>query len=185
MPGFQPQALFLKVVAVNALYYTNVMAVTRMTEHISDILKRTRPDDFTVETVEKVACLPLIPGQKHQRRFISFASKFAHFFIDDERFPIYDYYGVKMVAHHLGKPNTGVDLEHPYAAYVDNLNRLMRESGVEASLRQLDCYLWIAGQYAEWRRRKEAPVNTELRRVFEKGTEQEWELLKRVVGQDA
>ena len=182
IPGLEPEAVLLKVVAVNALYYTNVMAIARMAEHVSRIVQRTGPDDFTVATVEEVARLPSAPGQKYDRRFPSFASKFAHFFIDEERFPIYDYYAVKMVERHLGKGNRKVDRERPYAAYVENLDTLLRESGVKASMKQLDCYLWVAGQHAEWLRNKQVPISAEMRRLFEKGTEQERDLLKRVVG---
>src|SRR5690349_6766320 len=93
-PGFAIDATLLKVVAVNQLYGTNVYAVVRMAQHIAEVmLEASHMDDAGL--VEELAALS---GMKHT----SFASKFAHFFIDVERFPIYDSYAVKMVAYHLG-----------------------------------------------------------------------------------
>ena len=90
LPGFDIEATLLKVAAVNQLYGTNVYAVMRMAQHITKVMLTAGNMEDT-DLVEKLASLP---GRQH----LSFASKFAHFFIDMERFPIYDSYAVKMVA---------------------------------------------------------------------------------------
>ena len=79
-PGFGIEATLLKVVAVNQLYGTNIYAVVRVAKHIESIIR----EKAKVGDVDLVKQLASLPGRKH----ISFASKFAHFFIDKERFPI-------------------------------------------------------------------------------------------------
>ncbi|GHO80505.1 hypothetical protein KSD_82760 [Ktedonobacter sp. SOSP1-85] len=81
-PGFDMEATLLKVVVVNQLYGTNILAVTRMAEHVTTIMLSAGGRN-AFDLVEQIA---LFSGKKH----LSFASKFAHFFIDMERFPIYD-----------------------------------------------------------------------------------------------
>ena len=65
--------------------------------------------------------LTTLTGRKH----LSFASKFAHFFIDMERFPIYDFFSLKMVAYHLGRQELTRNTAHPYQAFIENINRLV------------------------------------------------------------
>lgn len=90
--AFDPEATLLKVAAVNQLYGANVYAVARMAEHIVTVLDGT---DIAaggtmlsdVALVERLAALPKTPARQSARKHVSFASKFAHFFIDRERFP--------------------------------------------------------------------------------------------------
>jgi hypothetical protein len=92
-PSFDTEATLLKVVAINQLYGTNIYAVIRMAQHITEIMHIADK----LEASELVEQLASLSDRKHR----SFASKFAHFFIDMERFPIYDSFAVKTVAHHL------------------------------------------------------------------------------------
>ena len=48
-----------------------------------------------------------------------------------------------------------------------NLNRLREISGLSATLRDLDRYLWLTGQYRKWLKKgNEAQLNSELRSLF-------------------
>ena len=123
VPGFDLPASLLKVAAVNQLYFTNVYAVARMAEHVTDIMAKP-PDDLLL-MVDKIAALLPAPGQKHDRKHWSFASKFVYFFVDD-RCPIYDSYAVAMVAFHHGRGKYARDETSPYSAFVANLRRLQR-----------------------------------------------------------
>ena len=100
-----------------------------------------------VDFVKKLATLPNI-----KRKHISFASKFAHFFIDEERFPIYDSYAVKMVAYHLGEQGLVRDTDNPYKAFVANFHQLKQVAGLECTTRELDHYLWLAGMFRKWQK---------------------------------
>src|SRR5260221_751585 len=129
-PGFDAEATLLKVVAVNQLYGTNVYAVIRMAQHIAKVMS----EADNMEDADLVEKLASLTARKHR----SFASKFAHFFIDMERFPIYDTYAVKMVAYHLGKQEQDMDTAHPYRAFTENINRLKRYAQLSCTTRELD-----------------------------------------------
>jgi hypothetical protein len=165
-PDFGPEASLLKVAAVNQLYGTNLYAVVRMAEHVNSVMASADPVVEGSALVERIAALPKGANATRQPRSTSLASKLAHFFIDAERFPIYDSYAVQMVRYHLGPRECVRDENHLYRAYVDNLGRLREQSGLVWSGRQLDRYLWLAGQYRKWRRNPQAPINTEVARLF-------------------
>jgi len=167
-PGFSPEETLLKVATVNALYGTNVYAIVRMAEHIEAVIRAVGTRVQGTELVECMAALPRTERQQRDRRHYSFASKFAHFFIDPERFPIYDYYAAAMVKYHLGRGGLVHDEGHPYKSFAASFAKLKGLVGFQLTARQLDGYLWLAGQYREWRTgRAKSAINSELRGVFE------------------
>src|SRR5437867_9794261 len=89
-PDFGREAVLLKVAAVNQLYATQVWAVGRMYEHVLAVMSTPWKHLPAEALVERLAT---VPGRTHT----SFAAKFCHFFIDGERFPIYDWYADWMV----------------------------------------------------------------------------------------
>ena len=163
-PDFDAASTLLKVAAVNALFATNVYAVIRMAAHARQTIGGVDLEHAGPELVEAVAALPPAIGTNNTRRHTSFASKFAHFFVDGERFPIYDKYAAAIVRLHLGRAAVG-DPVHPYAAFVTNFQRLRNLSGWTGSGRSLDRYLWLAGIYRAWRR-DPSKVNVEAARLF-------------------
>ncbi len=165
-PGFDADAVLLKVVTINALYGTNVYAVLRMARHAEKVMRTVEAATVSLELVERLAELPSANGGEIRRRFHSFASKFAHFFVDPERFPIMDSYAVEMVKHHLGRGNQVTSKSGRYVAFTQNLDKLKALAGLRAKNRELDRYLWLAGQYHTWRRDREARINAELQRFF-------------------
>jgi len=168
-PGFSDETALLKVVAVNGLYGTNVMALFRMAAHVKEVIVKTNVLIAGPELVEQIALLRN-PNGGTVKRHHSFASKFAHFFVDSERFPIMDSYAVSMVRLHLGTENWRQDAEKPYIAFVENLKTLRTLAGLNATNRELDRYLWIAGAYRTYRKRRDAQresqINVELDRLF-------------------
>ncbi|MBI3977802.1 MAG: hypothetical protein HY331_06415 [Chloroflexi bacterium] len=167
IPGFDFQATLLKTAVVNQLLNTNVFAVVRMAEHIANLMAGTNQRDVSVDLVEKIADLPATPGQKRGRMFISFASKFAHFFVSRERFPIYDYYADETVGHHLGRRLLVANARSPYQAFVANVERLQNLAGLSSTMDELDAYLWLSGLYRHWLRTRSRLLNSEARRIFE------------------
>ena len=91
----------------------------------------------------------------------------AHFFIDSERFPILDGYAVSVIKLHLGRADYNSEQGHPYVAYVANFQKLKQRAGWMGTSRELDHYLWIAGQYMAFLRNQNGQINTELRHLFE------------------
>jgi hypothetical protein len=166
-PGFDADAALLKVVTLNALYGTRIYPVNRMAQHVQAVLSGDEVASAGCELVERLARLPPSRPDEKLRSYVSFASKFAHFFIDAQRFPILDSYAEWMVGLHLGKPNLVRDPHSRYAAFVQNLARLRALVGWNGTNRELDDYLWFAGQYWEWRRNPKGQINAEAQRFFE------------------
>lgn len=118
------------------------------------------------ELVEEIAQLPPGPEGQKARRNHSFASKFAHFFIDSERFPVMDGYAIRMVKFHLGSENYTESQEHPYCAFVQNLQNLKNRADLNVSNRDLDHYLWMAGELSVFHENPNAEINGELKQLF-------------------
>ena len=168
-PRFDAPAILLKVTAINALYGTNVYAIYRMAKHVERVLAESAPNIEPWLLVEGIAALSG-PDGTPSRRHLSFASKFAHFFIDSERYPIKDSYAEAMLRFHLGRKNMETDQEQPYRAYMTNHRRLKEFAGVKVTNRQLDHYLWIAGQYRDWNRKPATRLNRDVLALFENPT---------------
>lgn len=158
-PGFDLAASLLKASALNQLYGTNVYAVFRMAEHVTRVMAAAVADDL----VERIAVLPARDGFGGKRTHLSFASKFAHFFVDVDRFPIYDVYAVGTLSRHVECRRTGRPQYGEYAA----AHRELRERlGSACTGRRLDRYLWLAGLYDVWRKDSDAKINVEAKTLF-------------------
>jgi hypothetical protein len=181
-PGFAREATLLKVVAVSGLYATNVYAQARIAEHVYQTLKGKDLTCGDAGLVEDISRLPETDGQKKPRKHVSFASKFAHFYIDANRFPILDRYAVQMLRYHLSKPDYDSDQQHSYVAFVANTRRLIDTSGIECNVRELDVYLWLAGVYQEWRKKPDR-VNREAAAMFANPSVEVADDLRLMIGQ--
>ena len=102
VPGFTPEACLLKTVTVNEIYGTQLFATARMARHVETIFADANTSPVDVDLVERIAKLPTKLGDK-QRLSVSFASKFCHFFVNAERFPIYDDAARDAIRLHLGE----------------------------------------------------------------------------------
>ncbi len=171
-PGFSAEDCLLKSVSVNAIYGTNVLAIVRMAKHVEKVMAQSDPSTAKPELVDRIAALPAIGNEKTRTR-TSFAAKFCHFFINAERFPIYDDAACNAIELHLGANSYVVNTEFPYRAFCENFARLRTDAALSCGTRDLDRYLWLAGMYMRWlreRTRKTKRVNAELRELFEHPT---------------
>jgi len=166
VPGFSEDAVILKIVATRSLFGGGMHSLMTMARHVERVLGSADPAISPPELVERLAELPAPKGQP-RRRHHSFASKFAHYFIDPDRFPIYDPFTSRMVAYHLGPRNRVVDEAHRYREFVANFRRLRGLSGFKGRKRELDRYLWVAGQFQQWKAKPRSRINPELRALFE------------------
>jgi hypothetical protein len=158
----------MKTITVNTIYGTQVLAVMRMARHVEGEMAKCVPASVGIELVDRLAALPKTEEAKSSRQFTSFAAKFCHFFVDEERFPIYDEAARTMLKYHLGN-NYVHDAKRPYSRFFESMNRLRDLGGLHGPGRDLDRYLWIAGMYKRWlaqRHRKKPLVNRELLSVF-------------------
>lgn len=165
-PGFDAPGALLKVVAVGALYGSAAVNASRLAGHVQTVLAKADAASSGPELVERLAAVPPAPGQHRARLYLSFASKFAHFFISPDRFPIMDTHAVRMVRFHLGRRNRVSDDAHKYVEFVTNFRRLRAMAGLKGPRRELDRYLWLAGRYGQWLKNPRSRVSAEFSLLF-------------------
>jgi len=179
LPGFSLEVTLLKVAAINQLYATHVYAVTTMAKHVVDIM-RDRPAE-PAEVVARIANLG--KGRKHW----SFASKFAHFFVDPQHFCPFDQYAKAAVKYHLGE-DAAADEANRYTAFADNVERLRARNGLSCEPEELDRYLWLAGVFRAFRAPRSAgkqpQINAEALALFKSPCPAAQEALRRLLPAD-
>jgi hypothetical protein len=108
---------------------------------------RSRPP--TWKTVEELSFVP------HGRRLYSAAAKYAHVFLDADRFPIYNTLAHPTVRLHLGTRQTRWPAATPprgwYRGWLEDLDVLRHQASPPCSYRDLDAYLWVRGRYGDKR----------------------------------
>jgi len=166
MPGFGLPETLVKVTLVNTLYYTGVLSTPRVAVHFHRVISESDRAQWNSETVESLAAVHLNSSSEKPARCISLASKFAHFFMDSRRFPIYDKYALRMLAELTGRNNK--TLANAYSDFCAAHSELCQQIGVEDVPRRLDHYLWVQGQYEEFRTSGKAG-SAELTRIFQAG----------------
>jgi hypothetical protein len=138
-----------------------------MAKRVQEVITGLDLESAASELVDSIAALPAADNEKPRKR-TSFAAKFCHFFVDAERFPIYDDAARKAIKLHLG--NTYINNKtYPYEGFCKNFSRLKAEAGLNCTTRELDRYLWLTGMYMRWlknRSKKRQLVNVELRELF-------------------
>lgn len=171
MPGWDEEACLLKCIAVNTLYGTQVFAIVRMAQHVGRVVAN-RKADGVENLVEEISNVPSLNGPTN-RKSISFASKLCHFFVDSDRFPIYDEAARSILKLHLGK-DYRQSHDNKYKAFCSNLQDIRKTVDGSATNRDIDRYLWLAGMFVKWckERSKEKPqMNVELLNVFNSPTQ--------------
>jgi hypothetical protein len=141
------KAVLLKASVVNALYATNVFAIRAMARHVCAVFSAV-PDATDAALVLRIA--ELTTGGK-TRRCVSFASKYAHFFVDPDRFLIMDYYAGQALAAHLGARRVDqADWRPDYPSFVQRVGTLRHRDRITVSNRELDHYLWLYGCWRDY-----------------------------------
>ena len=172
LPGFSAEECLLKCVALNSLYGTNVLAITRMARHVQGVLANRDAHQAGAALVSSLAALPSKTDER-PRQCISFAAKFCHFFVDAETYPIYDEAARVVLRLHLGRGSFRQNGRADYGAFCEQFFALRAEAGLTCTTRELDRYLWISGMYLRWlkeRHQKHPRPNAELLRIFESPT---------------
>ena len=141
MPGLDPDAITLKAAAVDRLYHTHVFRLGDAIDRIIEVMAG--PPGEQIAFVEAIA--PITVGD-HQKWHWSFASKFAHWFIEGS-LPIYDQWAVKAVAFHFGKIRWRTTAYRDLAEHIDALKEA---SGLSCTTSEMDRYLWLSGMYRAW-----------------------------------
>lgn len=167
-PEFTHEACLLKAVVVNDIYGTQLFATVRMASYIHSIFENSEFSRVDISLVDRIARLPPKAGDK-PRLAISFASKFCHFFVDVEAFPIYDDAAREALKLHLGSGYT-VEKSKPYESFYKNFRNLHALAKLTATTKELDQYLWLTGMFIRWQRERSKTnprVNAELKALFQ------------------
>ena len=101
------------------------------------------------------------------KKLVSFASKYAHFYCDQD-LPLTDWYAIFALTRHLGERQARIeDWTRDYPTYCAKLELLKTQSGVTPTSRELDHYLWLAGNWVWWKKKgAKAKINRELEAFF-------------------
>lgn len=176
-PGLTDRKLtFLKATLVNSFYNAGYREIEEVTRWIV-AQKPALPEEYRnigsnddARRIDLVRSIALRGRTEKTRQFdprlaegYVFASKFAHFFLDADAFPIYDQYARLLVHFHIDDLN---EEEQPSSKYGKPYERffqfykkffrlkqqLEQRDSISYSTKDLDCYLWPAGQYITWKK---------------------------------
>ncbi len=156
--------MLVLVKAIDAVSFTNLRGYARpMARHILRVLRR--PPADPVELVERIARPKGAP-----RRFYSFASTLVHFLLAPGEVPVYDEWAVDALRYHLvGRKGK---LRRSYSAFAQGVAKLREETRLDCSVREMDRYLWLAGQYRKYHSKRKAKdrrkvkLSGEVRELF-------------------
>jgi hypothetical protein len=171
------KAVRVKAIVLNELYGTNVIAIYRVATRLEELLKDTRTSGplLVEEIVEDIN--KKVTGRSHY----SFVAKFCHFFVDPD-LPILDSYAEEMAAWHLGPAQS----RNPrrYLCFCENIEMLVALGGLNCNCARLDAYLWIAGEYRSWSKKRKREISSDLKPRFERlqSDPQSEPILKEVLG---
>jgi hypothetical protein len=167
LPGYESKVCLLKSAAVNAIYGTNIRAIVLVALYVEKVLCQ-HGQDLSQVGARLVIDMADVHNEdgSHFRNCTSFASKFCHFFVAAERFPMYDEAAREALKLHFGK-RVQTDNYETFCSCVTQLR-----IGIDCDTRALDDYLWLTGMYVRYsKQRKEGKkpiVNAELRALFDK-----------------
>jgi hypothetical protein len=160
LPGFNAEEVLIKAATIDRLYYARHLRLIEAVDRIIEVMAD-RPTD-PIAVVENIAALANADATTH---YCSFASKFAHFFVDPRAVSIYDGWAIATIRSHSGRLSWKG--RHPYRVFAEYVFALSDASGLCCSVRELDRYLWLSGMLRGWRANPSVGISREVRAVFE------------------
>ncbi len=174
-PGFDSESTLLKVLALSSVDAAKGSSGVSLANRVQILLSHADVARCGPELVDALAATAVEFG-KQSTGGLGFASRFAHFFVDGERFPILDAWSERALEWLIEGPIQGAPGESRYArfardfAWIASALRLTRR-------RELGHWLWIAGQYRAWTRNRRTPMHRSVRALFESGPPELGQLL--------
>jgi hypothetical protein len=155
--------VLVKAATLNQLYGTNVYRLHDMALNIVEIFSFKADPEDECALVDHIADVPT-SAKFHD----SFASKYCHFFVDPRRFPLFDRYVPLTVRLHLGKGNYRCKANaHIYRNLYADLVALRANLSFSPTVRELDRYLWLRGQWETFAsKREKAKIGSEVKNLF-------------------
>jgi hypothetical protein len=161
-PRNDGESVLLKLVALQALDSGRAFGAERWAANAERLLAGVDPRSVALEVVEQLATASQRSAGEHKGA-LTFASRFAHYFLDVDRFPVLDAWSEAELAR-LAPPDASATSR--YAEFAARHARVAAELGI-ARPRQLWCCLWLVGQYRAWRRNPRRSIHRAARALFE------------------
>ncbi len=140
------EEVWIKVAAINSLYYTNIFATFDMAKHICELDTDAQINRQSADLVNEIATVT-INGKT--RRFYSFASKYCSWHAPDA-YPIYDSYVERLIWAYAIQQRFDqferADLQD-YPKYRNVIDSFREHYGLELfDFKSLDKFLWSYGK---------------------------------------
>ena len=165
--------VLIKASAIDKLYSTRAANIFWVADAIVAVMKE---NDFLLPVDGLIDIVEAISSKKRNAHLkathcLSFASKYCHFFIDDSTFPLYDSFALAAVRNLLGRMSgrltSGDNDNHEYRDFYERLSKLKVRDGLEdVSVREMDRFLWLWGQWILQKKREEKVVNEDVYAIF-------------------
>ena len=167
LPGFDPESTYLKVLALHPLDTAKTHVGLPLARSFQAVLARRDPELCGPELVDALAAVAARHGKRPQAG-LGFASRFAHHFVDDERFPVLDSWSERALQDLLGGELDGAPGESRYALFSRNFAWIAARLGLTRR-RFLGRWLWLSGQYRAWVANPRTAMHRSVRALFESG----------------
>ncbi|MCE9594510.1 MAG: hypothetical protein K8S98_09975 [Planctomycetes bacterium] len=163
--GFDPSSTLLKLAALTSFDAGRARSLAPLFDHVQSVIERCDMENAGPEFVDALATTPPAPARSEIRE-LGFASRFAHYFVDSERFPILDGWSERALAGFVGDATPSGATR--YGRFFAEHARLTAAcSPVRSS--ELGRCLWLAGQHAAWSRNSRTPIHRAARELFASG----------------
>lgn len=160
-------SVIIKAAAIDKLYGTWVFDIHPVSKKLAEYITENGVGNIDYSLVEELAEVEFEDDKTWI--FRSFTSKYLHFFVNEEKFPIYDSFSGIALSLHCGYGRSHYD-GRKYNEFFEDIDKLRRESEMpRISFRELDRYLWLCGQYdVYWRHnpKEKAPINRYIKKIF-------------------
>ncbi len=166
LPDHDNDSCFLKTVAINGIFNTFVFDLIGMARHVHKILSNPRKASGP-ELIDALAA--------NGKMYRSFASKYGHFFVDRDKFPILDQYVLKSLAHHRGERKVSPS---SYKEFHTSFLQLHEVCEISYGNKEIDQYLWISGMYRHWLKKGNAELGRDACGLFSSSSPRIVELLQ-------
>ncbi len=162
--------VLIKASAIDKLYSTRAGNIFWVADAIVAVMKEKgnlSPSGNHSDNVEDISDKKLNSHLK-ANRCLSFASKYCHFFVDSSIFPLYDSFALDSVKNLLGTfRNRRIPTESEYQNFCRRLLNLKIRDGLEdVSVREMDRFLWLWGQWLSQKDRADQLVNEYVYSIF-------------------
>ncbi len=166
LPDHDFLSVLLKSAAINQFYATRTIDIHAAAKSMSEYLKSKDLSGANPLGARDIPKTEFSDGSKRQLR--SFASKCLHFF-ENENFPILDKFAGSALGMHLGYGMSHYDKGGGYKAFCADFQRLRELSSPhKVSVKQVDIYLWVRGQWESYRTGKQSEINKEIAGIFDR-----------------